>query len=162
MIISLIAAFDKNRAIGKKNRLPWGNFPADMKRFVRLTKGKPVIMGRKTFESIGTPLPGRLNIVLTKNRNYSYPDVKIVHTPTEALRVAGDVPEVVIIGGASIYKQFLMYVRRMYLTLIHEEFEGDTFFPEFNWEEWQEQERSDHGPKGGIFFSYTFLTLERK
>ena len=89
MIISLIAAFDKNRAIGKKNRLPWGNFPADMKRFARLTKGKPIIMGRKTFESIGAPLPGRLNIVLTKNRNYSSPDVKIVHTSKEALRVAG-------------------------------------------------------------------------
>ncbi len=178
MIISIIAAIAKNRVIGKNNRLPW-HLPADLKRFKQITMGKPVIMGQKTFESIGKPLPGRTNIVLTWDKNFNPKGCIISHSIQEALKVVNNLPpaenfnssrgldipltkEVIICGGASIYKQFLPLTHKMYLTLIEADFDGDAFFPEFNWQEWQEIERIENQPNKENPYKFTFITLKRK
>jgi len=114
MIISLIAAMDKNKVIGNKGKLPW-NLPADMRYFRDKTKGKPVIMGRKTHESIGRPLPDRTNIIVTRDRNYKAKGCVVVHSADEALKAAGNIEEVMVIGGSQIYKEFLPKANRMYL-----------------------------------------------
>ena len=167
MIISIIAAIGNNRVIGNKNRLPW-DLPADMEHFRKLTIGKPVIMGSLTFESIGKPLPERENIVLTRDPNYKAPGCKIALSLDEALLLAENSPlgkknkEVMICGGASIYKQYLPRADRMYLTIIESDFEGDAFFPEFNAEEWKEKERITCSADENNPYKYSFLTLERK
>ncbi|WP_434131507.1 dihydrofolate reductase [Methylocaldum sp. GT1BB] len=160
MKISLIVAMGENRVIGADNRMPW-HLSADLKRFRKITMGKPLIMGRKTHKSIGRPLPGRKNIVLTSNREYAAPGCVVVHTLAEALSEA-DADEVMVIGGSSLYEELLAKADRLYLTLIHREFAGDTFFPEFEWKEWSEIERLDvtDDPDSGL--SYSFLVLERK
>ena len=137
MIISIIAGMDKNRLIGQGNRLPW-RLPADMKHFRRHTLGKPVLMGRKTFESIGKPLPKRTNIILTRDRGYSAEGCIVAHSIEEALDTARTCDEIMIIGGASIYVLFLPRAHRLYLTYIHDCFEGDIYFPTFNLADWQE------------------------
>ncbi|MBI2651863.1 type 3 dihydrofolate reductase [Candidatus Woesearchaeota archaeon] len=137
MIISLIAAMGKNRIIGKNNSLPW-RLPEDMKRFKQLTLGKPVVMGRKTFESIGKPLPNRTNIIITHDKNYKAEGCIIVHSVKEALKTAEGNKEVMIIGGEKIFREFLPIADRMYLTFIDEDFEGDAYFPEYDKEEWKE------------------------
>lgn len=135
MIISLIVAMGINREIGFKNKLLW-NIPEDMKNFVRLTKGKPILIGRKTFESFKKPLPGRINIVITRDLNYRYEHelVKIFHNYEEALKFAGQLgtAELVICGGAQIYQDFLDKVDRMYISYVNWQGEADTFFPEFD------------------------------
>ncbi|MBI4033078.1 MAG: type 3 dihydrofolate reductase [Candidatus Blackburnbacteria bacterium] len=156
--ISLIAALGRNRVIGKNNRLPW-KLPADLKHFHDLTVGKTVVMGRRTFESIGRVLPNRINIVITSDKGYPAPGCKIVHSVDEALKAFGEDEEVMIIGGASIYEQFLPLATRMYLTQIDEDFEGDAYFPMFDPEEWVETEREE---KRDNQYKYAFLTLERK
>lgn len=158
MIISLIAAMGKNRTIGKDNSLPW-KLPADMKRFKELTSGKPVIMGRKTFESIGRPLPNRKNIIITRDKNYKADNCIIVHSADEAIKAAKGNEEVMIMGGAEIYKQFLPRADRLYLTLIDEEFEGDAYFPEFDKNEWEEVSREEHESDN---LRYSFIVQERK
>lgn len=155
MIVSLIAAIGKNRVIGKDNSLPW-KLPEDMKRFKELTIGKPVIMGRKTFESIGRPLPNRKNIILTRDKNYEAEGCKVVHSVEEALKFA-NANEVMVIGGAQIYKEFLPVANKMYLTLIDEDFEGDAYFPEYNIYEWGEVKRQEHQGK----YRFIFVDLER-
>lgn len=157
MIISLIAAMSRNKVIGKDNKLPW-KLPADMKRFRELTSGKPVIMGRKTFESIGKPLPNRKNIIITRDRNYKRDGCIIVHSAKDALKAAGD-GDVMIIGGAQIYAEFLPKANKMYLTFIDADFEGDAYFPEYNEDEWKEMNREEHVDNE---FSYAFVDLERK
>ena len=161
MIISLIAAMGRNRVIGKDNALPW-KLPADMKRFREITTGKPVIMGRKTFESIGRALPNRTNIIMTRDADFRADGFIIVHSPEEALHAAKGAEEVVVIGGSSIFEKFLPKIGRMYLTIINEDFEGQSLFPEFNNQEWREIERRDFAPDEKNIYSYTFLTLERK
>ena len=161
MIISIIAAMGRNRVIGKDNELPW-KLPADMKRFRALTLNKPVIMGRKTFESIGHPLSERINIILTKDRNYKAPGCIVVHSIDEALRAARDAKEVMVIGGSSIYQQFLFHADRMYLTFIDEDFDGDAFFPRFNEAEWIEVKRENHEPDEENPYRYSFIMLERR
>ena len=161
MIISLIAAMGRNRVIGADNALPW-DLPADMKRFRQLTMGKPIIMGRKTFESIGKALPGRVNIVMTRDADLRAEGCVVVHSPEEALRAAGDVPEAVVIGGGSIFGQFLPMAQRMYLTMIDKDFQGEAVFPEFDADDWRESERRDCAPDEKNAYSYTFLTLEKK
>ena len=131
MIISLVAAMGKNRVIGKDNSLPW-KLPEDMKRFKELTSGKTVVMGRTTFESIGKPLPNRINIIITRDKNYKAEGCIVVNSVDEALKYAKDADEVMIIGGAQIYQQFLPIANKMYLTLIDEDFEGDAYFPEYD------------------------------
>ncbi len=160
-LISIIAAVGNNRVVGIKNKLPW-NLPADMEHFRQLTIGKPVIMGQKTFESVGKPLPGRTNIILTLDESFNPPDCLITHSIEEALVAAKDFPEVMICGGVSIYRQFLTIADRMYLTLIKGDFEADAFFPEFDWNEWQETERIDKESDKDNPYPYSFVTLQRK
>lgn len=161
MIISIIVAMGRNRVIGIKNALPW-KLPADMEHFRQLTMGKPVIIGQKTFESIGNPLPGRTNIILTLDKDFAPPGCQVAHSIEEALEIAKDFKEVMICGGASVYKQFLPIAGRLYLTLIKEDFEGDAFFPEFDWNDWEEIERIENEPDKNNPYQYTFLTLKRK
>lgn len=164
-MISIIAALDKNRLIGSTKGLPW-YLPADLVHFKKVTLGKPVIMGRRTHETIGKPLPERKNIVLTRDEDFRAPGCIVVHSTEEALRKAAEHPpaggEIMIIGGGQIYKEFLPLTDRMYLTLIDHEFTGDVYFPEFDWNEWREVKREEHEPDSKNPYKYTFVTLERK
>jgi len=159
-VISIIAAIGGNNVIGLKNTLPW-NLPADMKHFKQLTKGKPIIMGQKTFESIGKPLIGRINIILTLDKNFTPFGCQIAYSIKEALEIVKNSKEVMICGGESIYRQFLPLADRIYLTLIEGDFEGDVFFPEFDLSSWKEVERVENKPDRENPYKYTFLTLER-
>ena len=160
MQIAIIAAMDENRVIGKENRLPW-RLPADLRHFRRLTLGKPVIMGRKTYESLGKPLPERRNIVVTRNRRYLAEGCTIVHSLEEALGQTAGAPEVMIIGGETLYAAALPRAHRLYLTLVHQVFTGDVSFPEFDLSRWREVEREDHEPDERNPVAYSFLTLDR-
>jgi dihydrofolate reductase len=160
MKIFLIVAMSENRVIGVENRMPW-HLPADLKRFRQITMGKPLVMGRRTHESIGRPLPGRKNIVLTSDLAYVAPGCVVVHTLAEAFREA-DADEIMVIGGSSLYEELLPKADRIYLTLIHREFAGDTFFPELEWKEWSEIARIDVNDDPDSGLSYSFLVLERK
>jgi len=160
MIISLVAAMGNGRVIGIENRLPW-RLPADMKHFRTLTMGKPVLMGRKTFESVGKPLAGRTNIVVTQDKTYQPIGVKVAHTIDEALAIAGEAQEVMVIGGASFYMQLLPRAQRLYLTEIHHDFAGDALFPAWDSAEWHEVHRDNHAPDGDNAYPYSFVTLER-
>ncbi len=162
MIISLIWAMDENRLIGVENRLPW-KLPADMKWFRRHTLGKPIIMGRKTFDSFGgRALPERSNIVVTRDKNYQADGALVVYSIEEALQAAGDAEEVMIIGGASFYEQLLPRAERLYITQVHGKFEGDAWFPEFEMDEWQEVAREDHTADEKNAYDCTFLRFERR
>jgi dihydrofolate reductase len=160
MKLSLIVAMADNHVIGHNNRLPW-HLPADLKHFRAITLGKPVLMGRKTWESIGRPLPGRTNIVITRNADYLAADCVVVHSLDEALRAAGSAAEVMVIGGAELYRQALPQADTLYLTLVHGEFEGDTRFPDWQPDDWRETKRIDHGPDDRNPHAYSFITLER-
>ena len=160
MKLSLIVAMADNHVIGHNNRLPW-HLPADLKHFRAITLGKPVLMGRKTWESIGRPLPGRTNIVITRNADYLAADCVVVHSLDEALRAAGSAGEVMVIGGAELYRQALLQADTLYLTLVHGEFEGDTRFPDWRPDDWRETARIDHGPDDRNPHAYSFITLER-
>ncbi|MDH5359110.1 MAG: type 3 dihydrofolate reductase [Gammaproteobacteria bacterium] len=162
MIISLIWAMADDRVIGIENRLPW-KLPADMKWFRQHTLGKPIIMGRKTFESFGgKPLPQRTNIVITKDEGYQADGIVVVHSIEDALKAAGEVEEVMIIGGMSFYLQMLSRADKLYMTLIHERFAGDAWFPEFDLNQWQELEREDHQADEKNPHAYSFVTMTRK
>ncbi len=154
MIISLIAAMTPSGVIGKDNALPW-RLPEDLKNFKRVTLGKPIIMGRKTFESMNSkPLPGRHNIILTHAQDFEAPGCTVVHSVEEALHAAGNVEEVVVIGGAKVYEEFLPIATRFYLTRVHHEYDGDTYFPNVNWGQWKVIEESRRE-------SFTMVTMER-
>lgn len=159
--ISLIAAMADNRVIGVANRLPW-KLPADMKWFREHTLGKPIVMGRKTFESFGAkPLPQRSNIVVTADQNYSAEGAIVVHSIDAVLRAAGAAPEVMIIGGASFYAQMLPRADRIYLTIVHHAFAGDAWFPEFDNTAWCEVRRTEFKADAKNIYDCTFLVLER-
>ena len=130
-MISLIVAHDKNRVIGNDNKMPW-HLPDDLQYFKEMTMGKPMIMGRKTFESIGRALPGRRNIVISRNKAYEAEGIELASTVEEALRLAGNVPEVMVIGGEQIFKTCLPMAERLYVTQINHAFEGDTYFPNYD------------------------------
>ncbi len=159
-LISIIVAMAENRVIGRDNKLPW-HLPADLKHFKMLTVGKPIIMGRKTWESLPGLLPERRHIVLTGDPGYAAEGCRIVHSLEEALIAAGEVPEVMIIGGAKLYAQALSIARRIYLTLVHVEAEGDSLFPVIDADYWEEVEREWHPPDDRNPYPYTFLTLRR-
>ena len=161
MIISLIAAMGKDRVIGIDNRLPW-RLPADMKHFRALTLGKPVLMGRKTFDSIGKPLPGRTNIVVSQDPDSQPEGVTVARSIAEALAAGREADEIMVIGGASFYAQLLPRAQRLYLTEIHQEFAGDAFFPAWDPREWREIERNDHAADGDNIYPYSFITLARR
>ncbi len=149
----------RNCVIGKNNALPW-RLSSDLKRFRCITMGHPIIMGRKTYESIGRPLDGRKNIVITRNPEFRPDGVTVAGSIDEALGLAND-DEIMIIGGADIYAQTLSRADRIHLTLIHENFDGDAYFPEIDSKEWKEAEREDIEPGVDAAFGYSFVTLER-
>lgn len=161
MTISLIAAMSANRVIGNAGNIPW-KLPADMKRFRALTMGKPVIMGRKTFESIGKALPGRLNIVMTRDASFHPQDCRVATSRDDALAIAGDATEAMIIGGEVIFKEFLPIANRIYLTVIDTEIKGDAFFPAIDMIEWHEITHEEYKPDEKNLYSYAFITLEKK
>ena len=162
MIISLIAAMGKNRVIGNKGKLPW-HMPADLKYYREKTKGKPIIMGRKTFDSMDRkPLPDRVNIIMTHEQDYKAEGAVVVHSADEALKAAGNVPEVMVIGGFYIFKEFLPRAKRLYLTMIDGDFEGDTFFPEYDVTQWKEVRYEEHERDAKNPYDYRFAVLERK
>jgi dihydrofolate reductase len=158
--ICLIAALAANRVIGRNNALPW-HLPADLKRFKALTMGHPVLMGRNTRESIGRPLPGRRNLVITRNRDYSAPGCEIIHSLDEAIAACRGAREVFIIGGAELYRESLPRADRLEFTEIHAEFDGDATFPEYFQGEWRETAREIHRNEAGIPFRYDFVRYER-
>ena len=156
MKVAMIAAMANGRVIGKDNAMPW-HLPADLKFFKKATLGKPVIMGRKTFESIGRPLPKRHNIVITRDKNYQAQGVDVVHSKAEALSMAGDVDEVVIIGGGNIYQQFMSQVDELYLTFIDLDVEGDAHFPDYNeYGQWEQVWQQAHSKAQGEPYDYQF------
>lgn len=130
-MISLIVAHDKKHVIGYENKMPW-HLPGDLKYFKEMTMGKPVIMGRKTFESIGRPLPGRRNIIITRNEAYTAEGIEVVGSLEAALKMAKDAPEIMVIGGAQIFEQVMPIADKLYITLINHEFNGDTYFPQYD------------------------------
>jgi dihydrofolate reductase len=132
---AIVVAMDKNRVIGRDGKIPW-HLPNDLKHFRELTIGHVVIMGRKTFESIGKPLPGRVNVVLTRQKNYALPGIVVHHSLEDALSVFADSEKIFIIGGAEIYREALPLVNRLYVTLVMNEFVGDTYFPEIDKKTW--------------------------
>ncbi|MCD6038979.1 MAG: Dihydrofolate reductase region [Gammaproteobacteria bacterium] len=160
MFISAIVAMAENYVIGKNNQLPW-HLPADLKHFKTITMGKPILMGRKTYESIGKPLPGRCNIVITREKDYHASGCLLAHSIKEALETASESDEIFIIGGALLFQEMLPMTQRLYMTLIHQPFEGDTFFPKLNQKEWQEIERIDHSKEKENGYAYSFIKLER-
>lgn len=160
MRIALIVAMAENRVIGRNNQLPW-RIPADLRHFKALTLGKPVIMGRKTYESIGRPLPGRDNIVITADSGYQAEGCQVVHSVEQALEAAGSCEEAMIIGGANLYRQTLENADRLYLTLVKAEPEGDTWFPEIELQQWREIERQAHTADESNEYDYDFVVLER-
>ena len=162
MKISMIAAMGDNREIGLNNELLW-NMPADMKHFRQMTMGKPVIVGRKTYESFGAkPLPGRLNIVISRDKNYQGNGATVVTSVDEALAAANDAEEVMVIGGASFYQQVLAKADKLYLTYVHSTFQADSWFPEINISEWHELSREFHKADDRNPYDYTFVELQRK
>ena len=160
-MISLIAAMSKNRVIGRGGKIPW-HLPADLKHFKEITTGHPVIMGRKTYESIGHALPGRTNIVLSRTPSFNPPDAATVPSLKEALDLTRGVDEVFIIGGQSLYEQALPFADRIYLTVVNIETDGDAFFPEFNESSWEVVSREERGKDDKNPHDYAYLTYERK
>lgn len=160
MRVSIIVAMARNRVIGRDNAMPW-HLPAELKYFKRVTMGKPIIMGRKTYGSIGRPLPGRHNIVVTRDRGYALAGVTVVHGLQEALAAAGEVDEAVIIGGAELYRQALPVADRLYLTEIEAETEGDTWFPEIRQGDWREVSRERRSKDQNNPFDLTWIVLDR-
>ena len=166
MKIAMIAAMAENRIIGADNDMPW-HLPADLKHFKSVTLGKAVIMGRKTYESIGRALPGRPNIVMTSNKDYTLPDATVVNTQDEALEAAkalsaDSCDEIMIIGGGTIYDAFLPEAATLYLTFIDLQVSGDTQFPDFQADgSWTETERESHQSDEKNKHAYTFVTFQR-
>jgi dihydrofolate reductase len=153
MKVSLIAALSENGVIGVENRLPW-NLPEDLKRFRELTTGHPIIMGRKTFESIGRVLSNRRNIIITRNTGYRVVGAEVAHSLEAALALTAQASEVFVIGGAEIYRQALPLGHRLYLTRVHQQIEGDAFFPQWEEKEFRETQREDHP-------GFSFLVYDR-
>src|SRR3989344_1445138 len=159
-MITIIAAIGRNNVIGSEGRLPW-KMKADMKRFKEKTKGKTVVMGRKTYESIGKPLKDRANIILTRNSEFEADGCTVANSVDEVFEIVNENEEIMVIGGASVYKQFLPRANKMYLTVIDHIFDGDTFFPDIS-DEWIETEREFHSKDSENPYDYAFVTLEKK
>ncbi len=167
MKLAVIVAQSQNRVIGRNNKLPW-HLPEDLRYFRSVTMGKPIIMGRKTFESIGRPLPGRTNIIVTGNRGYSAEGIEVVHDlaaaidKAEAQALINGCDEAMIIGGAQLYEQALPLAQRLYLTQVHDLVEGDAWFPAFSPAQWQEVAREDFEADEANPYNYSFLVLDRR
>jgi dihydrofolate reductase len=162
MIIALVLAVSENGMIGKDNALPW-RLPADLRYFRKVTASYPLIMGRKTFDSVGRPLPGRRNIVISRQSNLQVPGCDVVHSLSEAIELAqsSGAAQVSIVGGAEIFRQALPLAHRIYLTRIHANFPGDAFFAIPNPRDWKETSREDHPADAENPFPYSFIIYER-
>lgn len=156
-MIKIIVATSKNRVIGNNNQLIW-SLPADLKRFKQITTGNTVVMGRKTYESIGKPLPNRRNIIITRDNEYKADGCEIVNSLEEALMLCNN--DCFIIGGGEIYKQSMDLADKIYLTIVNEDFEGDTFFPEIG-NEWVKVGREDYEPDEKNKYKYSFIEYEK-
>lgn len=169
-MISMIIAAAQNRVMGRDNQMPW-HLPNDLQYFKRSTMGKPMIMGRKTYESLGKPLPGRAHIIITRQADYQAPNandqVQVVAnladaiTAAEALVANNETPEVMVIGGAEICSLAFPQTQRLYLTQVHADVDGDVYFPEFDLNEWREVSREDYQASEGNPYDYSFVVLER-
>lgn len=160
-MLSIIVAYDRNKTIGKNNQLPW-NLPRDLAYFKKVTMGHPIVMGRKTYESIGRPLPGRKNIIVTRNRDYKHEGCTVIHSIEEIKEIAQrENGEVFVIGGAEIFKDVLQEADRLYVTYIDEEFHGDTFFPEIDFTKWKEISREKGMKDEKNPYDYYFIVYER-
>ena len=160
-MISLIVAVSTNNVIGNDGDLPW-RLSDDLKRFKAVTMGKPIVMGRKTYESIGRPLPGRQNIVITRQEGFKADGCDVVKSTAEAVEVAGGADEIMVIGGGQIYAALLPVADRIYLTRVHTEIEGDAFFPSLNEAEWRESASENYDADESNDFSCTVSTLLRE
>ncbi|GAA1372713.1 dihydrofolate reductase [Peribacillus frigoritolerans] len=161
-MISLIVAMDQNRVIGKNNKLPW-HLPADLQYFKKVTMGHPIVMGRKTFESIGRVLPGRENVIVTRNQEFKAEGCVVLHDIAQIKMFADNhEEEVFVIGGAEIFKEILPFTDRLYITEIHETFEGDTFFPEIDENEWDEISSNPGNIDEKNRFAHDFIILQKK
>lgn len=164
--LAIIVAVAENGVIGRDNGLPW-KISEDMRHFKGVTMGKPVVMGRKTYESIGKPLPGRLNIVITRNPAYRAEGVRIVGSLDEALAVGGQAAgesgaeEIVVIGGSEIYAAAIPNAERLYITEIHASVEGDAMFPAIDWSHWREASRENHAAQPPNVYDYSFVRFDR-
>ena len=163
--LSLLVAMAKNRVIGRDNKLPW-HLPADLKHFKFLTMGKTIVMGRKTYESIGKPLPGRVNIIITRQAGYEVPGATVVSSIDDALLMCEKIRSIngenFIIGGEELYRQTLKICQRIYITEIQRDFEGDVYFPEVDPNEWEETQRDKHISENDTNLEYHFVVLDRK
>jgi dihydrofolate reductase len=160
--LELVVAVAENDVIGRANQLPW-HLPADLRHFKSLTMGKPLLMGRKTFDSIGKALPGRLNIVMSRSPGFSPLDCVVVKTLDDARLAAGTQPELMVIGGSELYRQCLPFASRIHLTLIHTRIEdGDTLFTGWRGAEWQATSRERHEADEKNLYAYSFITLDRR
>jgi dihydrofolate reductase (EC 1.5.1.3) len=165
--LAIVVAVAENGTIGRDNELPW-YLPEDLKHFKRVTLGHPVVMGRNTYDSIGKPLPGRANIVVTRNPDWVREGVLVAHSLEEAIEIGrkeaegAGVSTVMVIGGAEFYRQTLPCAHRLYLTEVHAEVLGDAYFPEFDRSEWQELKRENFPRDERNPFDYSFITLERR
>jgi len=161
MKISLIVAMASNRVIGLNNKMPW-HLSADLKKFKKITMGSPVLMGRKTHESIGKPLPGRINIIVSRNPEYRQDGCLVFNDLKTALKKAREsADKIFVIGGSDLYEAILPITDAIYLTVINREFQGDTFFPELDLNDWSEVEREDIKDDPDVDFSYSFLKFEK-
>jgi dihydrofolate reductase len=161
MRISIIVAMTPQRVIGQHGDMPW-HLPAELQHFKEITLGRPIVMGRRTHESIARALPGRQNIVITRDRGYTSEGVRVVHSLEEAIAAAGDAPELMIIGGETLYRQALDRAGRIYLSLVHARLEGDTWFPELDPAQWQEVARVEHPGDEQNPYALSYLVLERR
>ncbi len=159
-MVSIIAAMGRNRVIGKDNQLVW-HLPADLKHFKETTMSKPLIMGRKTFESMGKALPGRTNVVVTRREGFEAPGCLVANSLDQALEMVSGEPEIMISGGGEIYRQAIPLTDRMYITIIDHDFEGDTFFPEFDTREWIIEDERRHEPDEKNKYPMIFRTYRR-
>jgi len=160
MILSAVVVVDENNGIGKENKL-LVHFPADLKHFKKITSGHTIIMGRKTYESMGKALPNRRNIVISRNAEYSLSDAETTDSLEKAIELGRAENEIFIIGGADIFRQALPLLNKVYLTRIYKAFEADTFFPALNSNEWTEEEREDYPPDEKTPFSYSFINYRK-
>lgn len=160
MKISLIVAVSPDGVIGKNGKMPW-HLPADLQYFKSITMGKPIVMGRKTWESLGRPLPGRKNIVLTRDENFSAEGCTVIHGLDELAQAVGGADEVMIIGGAELYRQMLPRAEHIYMTRVACDVEGDTWFPEFNKAEWKTGFIEAHDADEKNPCAYTFIRYDR-
>jgi len=159
-MIALVVAMAENRVIGKNNQLIW-HLPAALKFFKNLTTGHPIIMGRKTYESIGKPLPNRTNIIITRQPDFKVEGCLVAHSLNEALMMAQQLDsEIFVIGGAEIYRQAMFLADTIYLTEVHHEFDGDTFFPEIDTLLWVETDREEHQADEKNAYDFAFVTLK--